>query len=271
MHSYRELQDDSNRQHEHDESIVSQFTKQAVSFTKMKEHSNEDEFRLIYSLAKVKQDDIVLDVACGPGLVACALAKTAKHVTGIDLTPAMIEQARLLQTEKGLKNITWKVGNANPLPYDDSSFSLVVTRYSFHHFLDPRSVLFEMKRVCTPGNGRVAVIDVTPPAEKADAYNRMEKLRDPSHARAMPLAKLHDLIKEAGLTGIETGSYKMDVDLEEILQATLTKAEDSEKVRQMFADDLANGSLGVGSYVQDGRVRFAFPITVIVGTKEKAA
>lgn len=266
------MQDDNNKeQHEHDESIVSQFTKQAVSFTKMKEHSNEDEFRLIYSMTKVNQDDTVLDVACGPGLVACALAKVAKHVTGIDLTPAMIEQAGLLQKEKGLNNITWKVGNANPLPYDDSSFSLVVTRYSFHHLLDPQSVLHEMKRVCIPGNGRVAVIDVTPPEEKTDAYNRMEKLRDPSHAGAMPLARLLRMVKEAGLTDIETGFYRMDVDLEKILQATLTRPEDAEKVRQMFADDLANDSLGVGSYLQDGRVRFAFPISIIVGRKEKMA
>jgi len=72
---------------------VSQFTKQAASFAKMKEHSNEDEFELMYSLTKVNPDDNVLDVACGPGIVACALARVARRVTGIDITPAMIEQA----------------------------------------------------------------------------------------------------------------------------------------------------------------------------------
>jgi ubiquinone/menaquinone biosynthesis C-methylase UbiE len=183
----------------------------------------------------------------------------------------MIEQARLLQAEKGLSNVTWEIGDASPLPYNDSSFSLVVTRYSFHHFLDPRSALKEMKRVCAPG-GRVAVIDVTPPGGKADAYNRMEKLRDPSHARAMPLAELQGMMEEeAGLTDLETGFYKMDVDLERILQASLTKPEDAEKVRQLFADDLTTDSLGVGSYLKEGKIRFAFPITIIVGRKKKSA
>jgi ubiquinone/menaquinone biosynthesis C-methylase UbiE len=257
------------QQHAHNESIVSQFTKQAASFAKMKEHSNEDEFELMYSLTKVNPDDNVLDVACGPGIVACALARVARRVTGIDITPAMIEQAKLLQTEKGLSNVTWKVGDANPLPYKDSTFSLVVTRYSFHHFLDPRSVLYEMKRVCASG-GRVVVIDVTPPAGKADAYNRMEKLRDSSHARAMPLAELQDMMEEAGLTELETGFYKLDVDLEKILNATLTRPKDAEEVRRLFADDLKTGSLGVGSYLKEGKVRFAFPITIIVGRKKKS-
>lgn len=236
----------------------------------MKEHSNEDEFGLIFSLTKVKPDDTVLDVACSPGLVACALSRVARHVTGIDLTPAMIEQARLLQAERGLGNITWETGNADPLPYNDSSFSLVVTRYSFHHFLDPRSALGEMKRVCAPG-GRVAMIDVTPPEGKADAYNHMEKLRDPSHAKAMPLKELRGMMEEAGLTDLEAGFYKMDVELEKILQASLTKPEDAEKVRQLFADDLTTDSLGVGSYLKDGKIRFAFPITIIVGRKKKIA
>lgn len=236
----------------------------------MKEHSNEDEFRLIYSMTRIDKEDTVLDVACGPGLVACALAKRARHVTGIDLTPAMIEQAKLLQAEKGLDNITWKVGNADPLPYNDASFSLVVTRYSFHHFLDPRSVLYEMKRVCIPG-GRVAVIDVTPPESKADAYNRMEKLRDESHTKAMPLAELEGMLKEAGLADAETGFYRMDVELEKILQASHTEPQDAEKVRRLFADDLATGSLGVGSYLKEGKVHFAFPITIIVGRKKETA
>jgi SAM-dependent methyltransferase len=235
----------------------------------MKEHSNEDEFRLLYSLTKVNPDDKVLDVACGTGIVACALAQTARHVTGIDLTPAMIEQARLLQAEKELTNVTWEIGDVNPLPYSDSSFSLVVTRYSFHHFLDPRSVLHEMKRVCVPG-GRVAVIDVTPPEGKADAYNRMEKLRDSSHTGAMPLEKLQGMYKEAGLAEIETGFYKMDVELEKILHASLTKPDDAEKVRELFASDLTTGELGVGSYLKEGRIHFAFPITIIVGRKESA-
>ena len=104
----------------------------------------------------------------------------AGQVTGIDITPAMIEEAQKRQQAMGLANMAWKVGDVLPLPFPGSSFSAVITRYSFHHFLDPEAVLTEMVRVCHPG-GRVAVVDVfmsTP--EQSEAYDRMEKLRDPS-------------------------------------------------------------------------------------------
>ena len=58
---------------------------------------------------------------------------------------------------KGLSNLTWKVGDILPLPFVDEPFSLVLSRYSFHHFLDPKAVLSEMIRVCRPG-GRVMVV-----------------------------------------------------------------------------------------------------------------
>jgi ubiquinone/menaquinone biosynthesis C-methylase UbiE len=89
-----------------------------------------------------------------------------------------------------------------PLPLPDAAFSVVVTRYSFHHFLDPKAVLAEMVRVCRPGE-RVAVIDVfTSGPEHAEVYNRVEKLRDPSHVRALPLAELTGLFR--GTSGCGT-------------------------------------------------------------------
>ena len=139
--------------------ILDQFTRQAAPFAEMPAHSNEESVRLLIDMAQIGPENTLLDVACGPGLVACPLAEVARHVTGIDLTPAMIEQAKARQRSRGLTNLTWLVGDAVPLPFPGAAFSVVVTRYSFHHFLEPRAVLAEMVRVCRPG-GRVAVIDV---------------------------------------------------------------------------------------------------------------
>lgn len=55
--------------------------------------------------------------------------------------------------------------------------------------IDPASVLSEMRRACIAG-GRVGIVDVTPQVDKIDAYNYVEKLRDPSHARALSFAEL---------------------------------------------------------------------------------
>src|SRR5262245_5477225 len=115
---------------EHWRLILDQFTRQAVPFSEMPDHSPE----LIIAAAHVQPDDTVLDVACGPGLITCEFAKVARYVTGIDLTPAMIERARILQQSKGLTNLTWQIGDVLPLPFSDAAFSLVLTRYSFHHF-----------------------------------------------------------------------------------------------------------------------------------------
>jgi ubiquinone/menaquinone biosynthesis C-methylase UbiE len=257
----------SDRLEEQRRLIVDQFTRQAVPFAEMPAHSNEESLRLLVGMAQVGPGDTVLDVACGPGLVACPLAEIARHVTGIDLTPAMIEQAQAKQRSKGLTNLTWLVGDAVPLPFPDAAFSVVVTRYSFHHFLAPRAVLAEMVRVCQPG-GRVAVIDVfTRSPEQAGAYNRVEKLRDPSHVRALPLEELTELCHDAGLRNVRTAFFKLEMALETLLAASFPNTSDADRIRQTFADDVGVDRLGVGAHRRDGAVHFAFPIAVLVGNK----
>ena len=199
--------------------------------------------------------------------ITCAVAAIAHHVTGIDITPAMIEEARKKQKAMGLKNMDWSVGAVLPLPFPASSFSAVISRYSFHHFLESEAVLVEMVRVCQPG-GIVAAVDVfmsTP--EQSEAYNRMEKLRDPSHTRALLLAELTGMFHDAGLMEMKTAFYKLDVELEKLLTASCTKPDDAQVVRRIFEDDLSVDRLGIGANRRDGKVHFAFPIVVVAGRK----
>jgi ubiquinone/menaquinone biosynthesis C-methylase UbiE len=84
----------------HNEQIIDQFTKQAIPFTQNAAHSAEYAVKRLVTLSNVSKKDTVLDVACGSGLVSCELAKIVHHIIGIDITPAMIEQANLLKQEK---------------------------------------------------------------------------------------------------------------------------------------------------------------------------
>jgi SAM-dependent methyltransferase len=257
----------TNQQDEQRRLIVEQFTKQAVPFSEMPHHNDEDTNRLVIETAGISPEDTVLDVACGPGLITCAVARIARHVTGIDITPAMIEEARKRQQATGLTNLDWRVGDVTPLPFATSSFTAVITRYSFHHFLEPQTVLAEMVRVCQPG-GKLAVVDVFMSAnDQAQAYDRMEKFRDPSHTRALLLADLTGMFHDAGLKEMKTAFYKLDVELERLLTATCTKPDDAEMVRRIFADDLSVDRLGVGANRQDDGIHFAFPIVIMVGKK----
>jgi ubiquinone/menaquinone biosynthesis C-methylase UbiE len=260
----------ADRQEEQRRLVLDQFTRQAVPFAEMPARSNDEANRLLIDTARVGPEDTVLDVACGPGLVACALAEVARQVTGIDLTPAMIEQARARQRARGLTNLTWLVGDAVPLPFPDAAFSVVVSRYAMHHFLDPKAVLAEMVRVCAPG-GRVAVIDVfTSSPEQAEAYNRVEKLRDPSHVRALALTELTGLCHDAGLRDLNTAFFKMAMELEALLAASFPGPGDADRIRTIFADDLDVNRLGLGAARKDGAIHFAFPIVVLVGQRQSA-
>jgi SAM-dependent methyltransferase len=250
--------------HAHNQTIIDQFSKQAIPFAKIPGHL--DSLETLVIMSGVTSADEVLDVACGPGTVACAFAKSAKHVTGIDITPEMIEQAELLQKETGLENVTWRTGNVVPLPYTDEGFSVVLTRYSFHHFLNPERVLREMIRVCKPG-GKVVVADVAVEPRNADAYNAMEKLRDPSHVRALTNLELGDLLREAGLINISKGSYKVEVELEMQLNASFPPPGGSDKLRKIFRDDIGRDSLGVGAHMAGDEIRFSYPIAVLAGEK----
>jgi len=248
---------------EHQRLIVDQFTKQAVPFSQMPDHSPE----LILAASEAGPSDTVLDVACGPGTIACAFAQVARHVTGIDLTPAMIDQAKALQQSHGLANLTWRIGHVLPLPFPDASFSLVFTRYSFHRFLDPMAVLAEMVRVCSSG-GRVAVVDVfTTSPEQAEAFNRMEELRDPSHVRALSLEELTGLFHEAGLQNVRKQFYKHEFGVEPVLKGSFPNPGDADKIRQLFEDDLGVDRLGLGVHRRDGNIHFAYPIVILVGRK----
>src|SRR4051794_21914048 len=139
--------------------VVNQFTRQAAPFASSGAMRDEDALRLLVEFSGAGPADTVLDVACGPGLVVAAFAKTCRHATGIDLTPAMIEKAREHAAALALTNVDWRIGNVLPLPFADRAFSTVVSRFAFHHFVDPLGVLREMARVCTRP-GRIVVADM---------------------------------------------------------------------------------------------------------------
>jgi SAM-dependent methyltransferase len=252
----------------HRDLILDQFSRQAVPFSTAAGIKDEQALRLIIEFTGAGPSDAVLDVACGGGIVVCALAKVVKHATGIDLTPAMLERARAYAAEQGLTNVSWKQGDVLPLPYPDGSFSLVTSRFAFHHFLDPQAVLAEMKRVCAPG-GRVAVIDTeaSPDVAKAAEFNRMEKLRDPSHVRAMPLTELLGLFAGAGLPTPRRNGYRLEGELESLLGRSFPLPGDADKIREIFAASLADDRLGIPMSCEGERIRYAYPVAVLVAEK----
>src|SRR5262245_11901221 len=111
----------------HQQTIIAQFTKQAGAYTNISAHS--DALEKLVQLSGLHENDYVLDIACGSGIVACAFAHHAKHVTGIDITERMLDEAKRLQQQQGLHNMSWHTGEVESLPYEEEAFGIVVSRF----------------------------------------------------------------------------------------------------------------------------------------------
>jgi len=254
------------RKEDHERIVLDQFSRQAEEFREFAEMPGQPR-DMVLAATQVGAGDSVLDVACGPGVTTCDLAEVAGRAIGIDVTPAMIEQAKELQRKKKLSNVTWHVGSVPPLPFDDETFSLVFTRYSFHHFPDPSAVLKEMVRVCS-ATGTIVVVDVfMTTTEQANAYNHLEKLRDPSHVRALQLAEFEALFLAAGLAAPRKLFYKQPMSLELLLRGSFPNPGDAEQVRQIVVEDEGKDQLGLAIHRTGGDIHFAYPIAVFVGRK----
>ncbi len=80
----------------HAEAILDQFTRQAPGFATGPALHADEVLALVVEAAAPGSDDRAIDLACGPGSIACALAGRAAWVVGLDATPAMLDQADAL-------------------------------------------------------------------------------------------------------------------------------------------------------------------------------
>lgn len=243
---------------------VDQFTKQAIPFAQLPGHSSSLE--LLTALSSPLRSDRALDVACGPGLVACHFAPLVGDITGVDITPEMIRQAEKAQATRGLSNMTWQVGPADRLPFADGSFSLVITRYSFHHFQMPLTVVAEMIRVCRPG-GRLLIADVAQPSDKATRYDEIELLRDPSHVHALTRDEFSGLFDSPRLGSARFGEYKVEMSLESQLSASFPVPGGAARIRELLRQDVGVDRYGVSAHWVGSELHYAVPIVVGIASK----
>lgn len=111
----------------------------------------------------VRPGDRVIDVACGSGKLAVELAAAVGptgRVTGVDLSPGMIEVAR--RTQRALTQLDFIVANALALPFDDGAFDAATIAFGLRNLADYEAGFRELARVVRPG-GRVVCLELSRP------------------------------------------------------------------------------------------------------------
>ena len=210
----------------------------------------------------------VLEVACGPGFLALAFAARCGEVVGLDLTDAPLAIAERNGRERGLANVRFQRGDAEHLPFAEGEFDAVVCRFAFHHFEEPGRVLQEMARVCRR-QGKVAVEDMVSSEHRArgDYHNRFERLRDPSHTRALAPTELLALFTAAGLELERLYSGELVQNLERWLANSQTPPEKAAEVRAMIERDGREDLSSTHPYLENGQWFFRQPTLAVVARK----
>jgi demethylmenaquinone methyltransferase / 2-methoxy-6-polyprenyl-1,4-benzoquinol methylase len=113
------------------------------------------------ALARPAAGDRALDLCCGTGDIARALARRGAKVVGLDFSPAMLQFARAKAEKAGLA-LDFVCGDAQQLPFPDNSFDIVTVGYGLRNLAVWETGLREMTRVARPG-GRVVVLEFGKP------------------------------------------------------------------------------------------------------------
>jgi arsenite methyltransferase len=116
-----------------------------------------------WALGRLAPGERVLDLGSGAGtdsLVAAQMVGAQGHVTGIDMTTAMLAKARAAAAEIGVTNVEFVEAEAEQLPFPDESFDVVISNGVIDLIPDKDAVFSELHRVLAPG-GRMQIADVT--------------------------------------------------------------------------------------------------------------
>jgi ubiquinone/menaquinone biosynthesis C-methylase UbiE len=186
-------------EHEQLDRVRERFTRTANVFSGFSLSVRSAEAERLVALTAPEGNETALDLACGPGTFARAFASRVRLVFGVDLTFALLAQARRAAEANHVANLLLVCGNAYAIPLASAALDIASCGYSFHHMSEPAAALRELARVLRAG-GRVAVLDLIAPegSARAERNNQIEKARDVSHTCTLAASELESLVRAAG-------------------------------------------------------------------------
>jgi ubiquinone/menaquinone biosynthesis C-methylase UbiE len=263
------INDMEHKDAEHKDKVREEFTRQAPAYAQAPMIKDPLHLQKLIDAVQPAPEARVLEIATGPGHVALAFAPRCREVIGVDLTEAPLKIAERMRAERGLANVRFQQGDVESrLPFSDGEFDVVVCRFAIHHFEHPRSVIAEMSRLCRVG-GTVAVEDLiaSEHPDRADYYNRFERLRDSSHTRALPMSELALMLAGTGLELIRFSSDGLPNPVERWFDSAQTPADKRAEALAMIERDMREDLSGTNPRRIDGELFFTHRTAILVARK----
>src|SRR5690348_7423005 len=184
----------------HDQAVQDQFDSKAQAYLSSAVHAQGPDLAYASGLAS---GQAALDVGCGAGHLSFALAGSFRRVVALDPSPGMREVVEQAARVRGLPQVETREGGAESLPFEDSTFDLVGTRFSAHHWRKLEAGLREMRRVLRPGGCLLAIDTLGHEDPLVDTHlQSIELIRDPSHVRNRSASQWRGLLEAAGFRDV---------------------------------------------------------------------
>lgn len=245
------------------ESIQRQFGAAAENYAVSAVHMGGENLDALLGAAPLDRAR-VLDIGCGTGHTTLAIAERGARVTGLDLTEAMLEQARALAAERGIE-VDFRRGDAAELPFPDAFFDVVTCRFCAHHFTHPERVVRETARVLVPGGVFLLVDSVSPDDPAQDTFeNAFELLRDPSHVRNHRASEWRQMFADAGLAPELLDTWDLEIEFASWIERMRTPAVAVDALRWLFSTAPAEARSAF-SIAENGD--FTLPTALLRGRK----
>jgi ubiquinone/menaquinone biosynthesis C-methylase UbiE len=248
----------------HQGSVRQQFDRQVGHYLADSAMADRTVLEAILTAVPVQSGQRVLDVACGAGFLLEAYQEVGAEVAGVDVSAAMLREARQTLGPKATPGCL-VLADAARLPLASAVFDVVTCKLAFHYFPDPRQVMAEMLRVCRPP-GLVAVIDRVACDDPvlAAAHNRLEKVRTPNKVRVYTGSELEGLVQSNGLTLVRRELLIQPMDFDTWLAAAGAE-ERAGQLRGLLFGPAGADLTGLAPRTEGGRLVIHHRTLILVG------